>query len=409
MILSSAMQKKILFLTQWFDPEPAFKGLHFVKELQKKGYEVEVVTGFPNYPNGKVYKGYKLSLFKREIIDNVVINRVYLYPSHNSNPLGRVTNYISFCVSSLIYGLLFVKKPNIIFAFHPPLTVGVTASIIGKLRKIPVIYDIQDLWPDTLKSTGMLNNDFILKIVGIVSIWVYKQTTKIVVPSTGFIRKLSQRNTPKKKIHLLENWFPGEKNVKRLSEYMQRDSDNLVLLFAGNMGKAQSLKTILNVAKHAQKDKLNVIFKFIGGGVEVQNLKEIAKEYKLTNVQFLPRVPMDEVINYLASSDILLIHLKDDPLFKITIPAKTQVSMCVGKPILMAVGGEANRLIEKAKCGVLAEPDNSESIYSGLKTLASLSDKERFEMGKKGQEYYFNNLSFQCGINKLSKIIEEIL
>ena len=152
-------------MTQWFNPEPTFKGLLFAKELVSRGFEVEVITGFPNYPGGYLYDGYKLKVVQKEIVDGVFITRLPLYPSHDKSKLGRIANYLSFALSSLIYGLFFAKRANVIYAYHPPLTVGISAIVIKLFRRIPVILDSQDMWPDTLKATGMISNTYLLSFI----------------------------------------------------------------------------------------------------------------------------------------------------------------------------------------------------------------------------------------------------
>ena len=197
---------KIQIITQWFDPEPTFKGLLFAKELAKRGNNVEVITGFPNYPEGKVYDGYKISALQKEEIEGVNISRVALYPSHDSSPLKRTLNYLSFFASSLIYGLFIAKKTDVIYAYHPPLTTVLSAIIIGKLRRIPVVIDIQDLWPDTLKATGMINSNFALSLVSKICDFTYKQAKEIVVLSPGFKKLLVERGVPENKITVIYNW-----------------------------------------------------------------------------------------------------------------------------------------------------------------------------------------------------------
>ena len=167
------MSKRILIMTQWFDPEPTFKGLLFARELVARGFEVEVITGFPNYPGGVLYEGYRLKLIQKEMIDGVLITRVPLFPSHDKNRLGRIANYISFAFSSLMYGLFLAKRPDVIYVYHPPLTVSISALIIKLFRRIPVVLDIQDMWPDTLKATGMITNSRLLGFVSKVCNLIY--------------------------------------------------------------------------------------------------------------------------------------------------------------------------------------------------------------------------------------------
>lgn len=396
------MATRVLLLTQWFDPEPTFKGLVFARELVAQGFEVEVVTGFPNYPGGKLYSGYRVKLIQREVIDGVTVTRVPLYPSHGQSGIGRVLNYISFAASSLFYGLFAAKKPDVIYAYHPPLTVGIAASLIRLFRRVPVVYDIQDMWPDTLKATGMFSNEKALKVVARVCDWVYKRVDQIVVLSPGFKRLLIERGVPAQKIDVIYNWCAEEMvcapDAPKPSNFP--DASRFRLLFAGNMGKAQSLETVIAAAELLKLRAPGLMFVFLGGGVEVARLQDLAATKGLDNVTFLPGVPMTEVGAYLAHADALLVHLKKDPLFTITIPSKTQAYMAAGKPVLMAVDGDAAELVHAAGCGVVSESDNPESLAEAGLALMRLSQQERLEMGRKGQDYYQKELSLRVGVER---------
>ena len=398
------MGVRVLLLTQWFDPEPTFKGLVFARALVKQGFEVEVVTGFPNYPGGKIYPGFKLKLFQREFIDGVKITRLPLYPSHGQSGIGRVFNYVSFAAASLFYGVFFAKRPDVIYAYHPPLTVGIAASIIRFFRRVPVLYDIQDMWPDTLKATGMFSNDKLLGVVSKVCDWVYRHVDKLVVLSPGFKKVLIERGVPEDKIEVIYNWC-AEEQIIASAETPICFSDNarFRILFAGNMGKAQALDAVLDAAYTLQSRSRPVEFIFLGGGIEVDALKRIAIEKSLTNVTFLPAVPMAEVGGYLKAADALLVHLKKDPLFKITIPSKTQAYMAVGRPLLMAVDGDAAELVKQSGCGVVVESENVDSLVSGVELLLNSSAEELALMSQKGHDFYRTHLSLDQGVLKFSK------
>ena len=174
--MSAPRRTRVLLLTQWFDPEPTFKGLVFARELVRQGFEVEVLTGFPNYPGGKVYPGYRIQWLQREVINGVQITRVPLYPNHDQSAIKRVLNYASFAASATMYGVFMAKRADVMYAYHPPLTVGMAAALIKLFRRIPVVYDIQDMWPDTLRATGMLNNPKALDMVARVCRWVWRVT-----------------------------------------------------------------------------------------------------------------------------------------------------------------------------------------------------------------------------------------
>ena len=243
------LRKRVLLLTQWFDPEPTFKGLVFARELVKQGFDVEVITGFPNYPGGKVYPGYRVKLIQKEVIDGVTVTRVPLYPSHDRGAKGRILNYASFAASSLFYGLFFAKKADVMYAYHPPLTVGVTAALLRLFRRVPVVYDIQDMWPDTLRATGMFSNERALKVVSAVCDWVYKRVDHIVVLSPGFRRLLIERGVPSEKIDVIYNWCAEDSISDRGGDFPAGlPAEGFRVLFAGNMGKAQALPAVLEAA-----------------------------------------------------------------------------------------------------------------------------------------------------------------
>lgn len=405
------MATRILFLTQWFDPEPTPKGFAFARALVQCGFEVEVVTGFPNYPGGKLYSGYKIRLMQREYIDGVRITRVPLYPSHDSGALKRILNYTSFAGSALVYGLFGARRPGVIYAYHPPLTVGIAAVIMRFFRRVPVVYDIQDMWPDTLRATGMFTSEKGLKLVSKVCRWVYRRVDFITVLSPGFKRLLMQRGVPQSKIQIIYNWC--DEDSIRGSIRTEDDTsvfpvdDKFRILFAGNLGRAQALEAVLDAAEQTAARAPNIMFVFLGGGLQAQTLREQAISRQLTNVTFLPPVPMADVGKYLVDADALLVHLRKDPLFTLTIPSKTQAYMAVGKPILMAVEGDAAELVEAARCGILAQSEDAASIAEAAIKLASASLEERNEMADNAREFYKNNLALGIGVEKFSAIFHE--
>jgi glycosyltransferase involved in cell wall biosynthesis len=404
------MSTRILLLTQWFDPEPTFKGLVFARELVRQGFEVEVLTGFPNYPGGKIYPGYTLKWLQRERIDGILVTRVPLYPSHDQSAIRRVLNYVSFATSALLYGLLGAKKPDVIYAYHPPLTVGIVAVFIRFFRRIPVVYDIQDMWPDTLRATGMIANQRALALVAGVCDWVYDHVDHIVVLSAGFKRLLVERGVADRKVDVIYNWC-DEASLSSPTGAVPAafpSREKFRILFAGNMGKAQALGAVLDAAKLISLQCPQICFVFLGGGVVLESLKQDAIKDGLDNVYFLPAVPMTEVGNLLAEADALLVHLKNDPLFQITIPSKTQAYMAVGKPILMAVDGDAAELVKEGDCGVVAESQNPESIAAAAIELFNCDPSVRTAMGESSRDFYQQHLSLRVGAKRFGDIFRRL-
>jgi len=401
---------KILLLTQWFDPEPTFKGLAFAKELKRQGHDVQVLTGFPNYPGGKIYEGYKLKLYQREEIEGISILRVALYPNHDSSALRRILNYISFAFMAMLFGIFVTKKADVIYAYHPPLTVGLAAILIKFFRRTPIVYDIQDMWPDTLKATGMLNNNKILNFIGSVCKLVYKFVDHIVVLCPGFKQLLIERDVPKEKISVIYNWCDeqGLTQAKPAKlEYQQLMQNKFNIVFAGNMGKAQALDTILEAAKKF-KNIQDIQFVFVGGGTETERLKQRSIVENISNAVFIPQMPMTEVGGVLQLSDLLLVHLKKDPLFEITVPSKIQAYMAMGKPVLMAVAGDAAELVQKAECGCIAISEDATSLQQAILKAYHLPASERLQMGINAQNFYKQELSLESGVKQFVSIFEKV-
>ncbi len=404
------MARRILLITQWFDPEPTLKGLVFARELVKQGFEVEVLTGFPNYPGGYIYPGYRIKILQREVIDGVHITRVPLYPSHDQSAFRRILNYLSFAFSILIYGLFFAKRADVVYAYHPPLTVGIAAGLIRLFRRIPVVYDIQDMWPDTLKATGMIRSRMALKVVSIICTWVYARVTRIVVLSPGFKRLLIERGVAEAKIDVIFNWA-DEKSLMEPEGTVPDifpENNRFRILFAGNMGVAQALDAVLDAAELLKSYPDKISFIMLGGGVDVARLKKKCRDMNLDNVLFLPPVRMNQVGALLSAADALLVHLRVDPLFKITIPSKTQAYMVVGKPVIMAVDGDAANLVREADCGFIAESENARSIVNAALKMSRLSNSQLVALGDNAKRYYQKKLSLSAGVERFAKVFNSL-
>ncbi len=405
---------RVLLLMQWFNPEPQIKGLAFAKKLRDLGNDVEVLTGFPNYPDGKIYSGYSIKFFQVEMMEGIRVMRVPLYPSHDASAFRRILNYVSFGIASFLAGLLVVSRKDVIYACGPPVTVGVGVALISLVRRIPFVYDIQDLWPDSLGATGMFNNSFGSKIVGNICKWVYSRATHITVQSPGVRDRLIARGVPAQKVTVIFNWcdeasiVTGLTSMSKLSHSNQNSipSSTFDVLFAGNMGKAQDMDAVLEAGRLLQIETPSIRLLLLGGGIEVPRLKKSAKDQNITNVTFLPRVPMSEVGLILARADVLLVHLKDDPLFKITIPAKTQAYLAAGKAVVMAVAGDASRLILESNAGVCAQPSNARSIADAIQKLAAFPPNELKKMGENGRAFYWANMSLDVGARRFLAIFQ---
>jgi glycosyltransferase involved in cell wall biosynthesis len=403
---------RILLLTQWFEPEPTFKGLAFARELAARGHDVEVLTGFPNYPGGDVYPGYRIRLWVREQIDGISILRVALYPSHDKSAFGRVLNYTSFAISAAAIGTALVRKPDVVYVYHPPATIGFAATVTGILRQVPFVYDICDLWPDTVSVSGMMSSPMAATLLDKWCKFIYRRARHIVVVSPGFKQQLVRRGVPPDKIDVIYNWC-DEATIRPTAAAPELASrlglsDCFNVMFAGTMGTGQALDSVLEAAALCRETRSNVRFVFVGGGVDRNRLEKKADDLGLTNVRFLPRQPMSAMGAILGLADVLLVHLKDHPLFSITIPSKTQAYMASGKPVLMAVRGNAAQLVAQSGCGLVCEPENPRSIAEAVARFAAMSTEERRSMGKAGKRFYDEHLSLKAGVGKFEALFASI-
>jgi colanic acid biosynthesis glycosyl transferase WcaI len=401
---------RILLITQLFDPENAIKGLSFVKALAQKGYEVEVLTTFPSYPGGKLYAGFRQKIYQIEYYHGVKVVRLASYISHDSSILKRLLNYSSFGISCLLYGMFFSNRPRIIYAYHPAIVAGLAAWVIGAVKRVPFIYDVQDLWPDALTDSGTLKVGKISRSIGRVADFIYRKSAHVIVLSDGYRKILMDRGVSEDKITRIYNWCDESRvlpNPEATSANIF-DDKRFNILYAGNFGAAQGLIYVLDAAKITQQTSSHIQFILMGDGIEVQVLKSKVIDEKLENVCFIPRIPIDKIGEVAKHADALLIHLKASPAYEVTIPSKTQSSLALGKPILMATGGEAAALVRQACAGVFSKPCNAATIASAAIELANKSEAELSVMGANASRFYKENLSMANGVTALDAVLNRI-
>ncbi|MDR1925582.1 MAG: glycosyltransferase family 4 protein [Planctomycetaceae bacterium] len=396
----------ILYLTQFFDPEPTFIKLNFVKELITHDHHVDVLTGYPNYPNGKTYDGYKNVRRKTEWQDGIRIVRVPVYPSHDHSGLKRIINYGSFGLSTSVLGL-FGLKPDIVFALGIP-TVDFTLSLFRWFRRSKIVIQVQDLWPESVTESGMMRNKILEKILSWQCQAFYRKANGIVVISEGFKENLIARGIKPEAIEIVHNWC-DEQSMRPAQFREKLPEEPFTILFAGNIGILQSLETVLEATLYLQNQNKNIRFRLIGHGVKVSELKNRAAELKLTNIEFIPPVPIDEISLEYDKVDALLIHLKDIKLFEITVPSKTQAYLYAGKPILCGVRGDTATLIEQARAGFCFEPENAESLANTAIKMSEMTHEQLAEMGQNGHEYYMKHLCFKKGVDKIDTFLRKVI
>lgn len=408
------MSMRILFLTHYFQPEPNFfMGLPFAKELVRRGHQVQVLTGFPNYPGGKIYEGYKVNLFQKENMDGIPVVRLPLYPSHDHSSFKRILCYSTLSLSQSMIAPFVIKSADVAYVVQGPATLGLPATVLKWLRGIPFVYNIQDLWPDSLLSTEMFNSNLGLKMLHGWCNFIYRRAAKIVVIAQGMKKKLIERGVPGDKIEVIYNWCDGQlicredrdENLARQLGFAGKFS----VVFAGNMGKAQALDAVIEAAGLLKSDFPNIQFVFIGSGVDVDKLKSVSQKKQLNNVLFLPRRPVSEIGPVLRLADVLLVHLRKDPLFSITIPSKTQAYLAMGRPLLMAAEGDASELVNRAQAGLSCEPENPRAIAAAVKQLYDMTPSQLQRLGENGQSFYDRELSFSVAVDRYEQLFKTVI
>ena len=380
------------------------------QSLQARGHEVAVLTGFPNYPSGAIYPGYALRFRQRETLAGVPVVRVPLYPEHSRSGVHRALNYISFALSATVLGPWLAPRPDVIFVYHPPLTIGIPAYVLSRLWRVPFVYQIQDMWPETLNATGMFNNKRLLGWICRVAKWVYAKAQAILVISPGFFRNLVDKGVPPEKIRVISNWVDPQTYYRAAPEPQLAQELDLAgrfnVMFAGNMGEAQGLETVIEAAK-LLKDDPQVQFVMVGDGIALPGLQQLAQDQHPANVRFLGRYPAQEMPRLYALADVLLVHLRDNPLFRITIPHKTLAYLGSGKPILAAVAGDVADLVVSIGAGIACAPENPSALAAGVRFLQSLPESDRQAMGERGVLAARTRYSRDVLVDEIEAVLKE--
>lgn len=404
---------RILILSQYCFPETDMKSLPLAKKLQSKGHEVEILTGYPNQPTGKLFPGYSMKLFFSEYIDGVKINRVPLYINHSKSKIKRILNYLSFLLSASLIGVWMVRRPQVIYTYHGPATIALPAIFLKYIYRSKILYDINDYWPDTLEATGMVQNKLILKLVGYFCKVSYKFFDKINVVTDGFKRKLLDCGVPESKISVIYNWSLPMDSQKssEFEKYHYLYKNNFTIIYAGNIGLAQSLGVLVDAAiKLKEVNIKNIKIFMIGDGTQKQFLIEEVRRYDLEDyfcfTGFIPAVNVGE---FLMGADILFLHLKNDPLFTITLPSKLGSYFSLGKPVLCGVPGESSNIVMKLNSGLCFMSDNPNDLYKKIFLAMKMNKLDLKKMGLNGKYFYDENISFDIGVIKFENLFNQMV
>lgn len=384
-------------------------GLRFATELQKLGHEVQVITGFPHYPGGKFYPGYRARLWQRELMDGVEVLRVPVYPSHDRSAIRRMLCYGSLALSMMTLGPFLLRKADLAIVYVGSMTLCLPALLFKWLRGIPFLLDVQDLWPESVTGSGMLRGKWAHRVLSGYCSWMYRRAKHIVVLSEGYQARLLARGVKPDQVTVVYNWCDPAQE-QGFDSASVRDSFNLRgrfnVVYTGNLGELQALHSVIHAARLLREMAPTVRVVFVGQGTQEHNLKALAARIAPENVTFLPRLPLERLREVLDFAGVLLVHLKKDPLSEVGIPQKTQACLAAGIPTLCAVEGEAARLMEQSGGGVSCAAESPEALAKAIVALASLPEAALKEMGRKGRDFYMQHLCFAVGVRRLARLFE---
>lgn len=404
---------KILFLTDNFPPEvnaPATRTHEHCREWVKYGAEVTVITCFPNFPQGKVYDGYKNKWRKTEWIDGIKVIRVWSFLSANHGFFKRIIDYVSFSFTSFFAGL--PQKCDVIIATSPQFFTALAGRTLSFWKKKPWIMEVRDLWPESIKTVGAMNDNFFIRYFEKEEKWCYRSAKKIIAVTDSFKFEIINKGISAEKINVVKNGAnlelykpkPKDQELKKRLKIF----DKIVLGYIGTHGMAHKLDFILDCAKEIHSSFPLIHFLFIGNGAEKQSLLQKVKSEKIKNVTMLNSIPKNEVPGYLSILDAAIINLRKGDLFKTVIPSKIFESAAMEIPILLGVDGEARLIIEKYEAGLFYEPENKRDfIYKVIELFSTRKNIDNFKAGCKKLVYDFDRKMLAkkmydiiCDVNK---------
>ncbi len=366
---------RIAFVCQFFVPEigaPSARVSELCREWVRQGHEVTVITGLPNHPTGIVAPEYRGTIFRRETLDGMTVFRNWLYATPNEGFVKRTLSHLSFMVSSMILTTPRLKGYDVIVVSSPAFFAVIAAWFMSRVRRIPYVFEVRDLWPGIFIELGVLKNRTIIRVLESIEMFLYRQAAKVVVVTQSFREILIRRGLSEEHVATITNGVdvdafrpgPRENDIRHTWDL----TGKFVVLYIGAHGISQALSAILDTA-HALKADSDVTFVFVGEGAEKKMLMEKAARMELPNVRFLPGQPKQAMASWYAAADVVLVPLRNIPLFETFIPSKMFEIMACGRPIVGSVKGEARDILERSQGALIVDPEDSAAIARAIQSL----------------------------------------
>jgi glycosyltransferase involved in cell wall biosynthesis len=407
--MHKSLKIHILVIAQYFYPEQ-FRINDICTEWVKRGYKVTVITGIPNYPQGKYYDGYGLFKMRKEIYNGIDIIRLPLIPRGN-NAFMLVLNYFSFVISGLFWKMLTKVKADYVFIFEvSPMTQALPGVWYARKRKIPCYLYVQDLWPENVEIITGIKNTFIIGSIGKMVDYIYRGCSRIFTTSEGFIQSIHKRGVPLDKIEFwpqyAEDFYvPIEEII--ISEISKDDAFNII--FTGNIGAAQGLDILPKAAEIIKTiSEKRIRFNIVGDGRYKNEIIKIVNTKGLDDMfNFISKQPATSIPKFIAACDVAFLSLTDSPLFEMTIPAKLQSYMACGIPSVVSAIGETAKIIKESNSGLCGRPGNAEELADNIIDLSNKSKEELKQLGANARKYYDSHFNKYILLDKMDKYFSD--
>ncbi len=381
---------KLLIVSQYFHPE-SFRITALCQDLAERGHSITVLTGQPNYPSGKIAEGYRAWSFRREVLGNVEIVRIPLYPRKNGSGIHLTLNYLSFVVSGLLFGpwMLRGRRFDAVFVYAiSPLLQALPAIGLKWIKRAKLVVWVQDLWPEALEATGFVKNRALLAATAAIVKLIYRLSDSVLVQSDGFVEPVA-RLCARKKIRV----FPNSAEAVFLRDGLSDPcpisglDDGFNVVFAGNLGTVQALPTVLDAAQ-LLREHADLRIYLVGTGALAEHLRDEIARRDLSNVIMVGHFPIDQMPAILSRASALLVTLKDVALGHYTVPSKLQAYLAVGRPIIAALNGEGARVVDAARAGLSCPSENATMLAERILTLYRMTSQERDALGRNGKAFF---------------------
>ncbi|MCF1619985.1 glycosyltransferase family 4 protein [Tetragenococcus koreensis] len=398
-------KKKILVISQYFYPEQ-FRINDICETWVQKGYEVTVLTGIPNYPQGDFFNGYGYTKNRRQMHQGIDIIRIPIIPRKRSSIMLGL-NYISYVISGKLWSLFNKKEFDYVFIYEvSPITQAIPAVSIAKRLKIPCYIYVMDLWPENFQIITGINNTFVIGMINKIVDYIYKNCTKIFTASKSFKKNIEERGIDSNKIYFWPQYAEDFYQPAQEKSPKIKQDGKINLTFAGNIGEAQGLDILPAIAEKVKSEKMNVRFNIIGNGRYKTTLIAEIQGKKVDDMfRFIDPVPPEEVPSILNASEFSLITLKKDEILSMTIPAKLQSSMASGAAIFLIADGEAQEIVKESGAGYYNHPDDINGIMADLRKITKKNNDHINQMKQNARKFYEKNFDKKYLLNKMDEFL----